>query len=84
MSDQCPMRIPLRASLVDVSQGAELREVARTDSVSAKRLNHDGTSTSRTGCVVRCVLLERHVPSDHLLRSIDRFLIAETRLGCVR
>ena len=51
------------------------REV-RLHSVAARSrtANHDGTSASRTGCFFYEFSLERHVPTDHLLRSIDRFV----------
>jgi hypothetical protein len=34
----------------------------------------DGTKEGITGCIVYGFLLEDHVPADHLLRSIDRFV----------
>ena len=44
------------------------------DSVAARGRteDHDGTSASRSGCFV--LSLESHIPADHLLRSIDRFV----------
>ena len=46
------------------------------DSVAARSrtANHDGASKSRSGCLFYEFSLERHVPADHLLRSIDRFV----------
>ena len=44
------------------------------DSVSARGLDHDGTSASRSGCFVLRVLARKACSCHHLLRSIDRFV----------
>src|SRR5215510_3972827 len=46
------------------------------DSVAARSRtsNHDGASASQQAALFYEFSLENHVPADHLLRSIDRFV----------
>ncbi len=67
----------LRPVLADcVEKRRRLRRRGRSDSVLLMRRTdaYDGTPASRAGALFYEFSVERHIPPDHLLRSIDRFI----------
>jgi|ERR1700758_4104732 hypothetical protein len=50
------------------------RDISDSVCLVGRTEDDDGTSASRTGCVVLCVLARKAYPADHPLRSIDRFV----------